>query len=211
MKLCTIKFLFIFTLVATSTFAQDFEGKIVYQNSYKSKIPNISDQQFTAMMGTTQEYIIKNGNYKSTTNGTFAQWQLYINNDNRLYNKLANTAAILWNDGAINSDEVIKAEVNKNVIDILGRKCDELILTCKSGIQKYYYNAELRVTPALFENHKFGNWNEVMARTNSVPLRILVDNQQFSLECNAVEVQAMELNAKVFELPAGSKIEKSPY
>lgn len=211
MKLNALKLLFILTLITTNTLAQDFEGKIIYQNSYKSKIPNISDQQFSSMMGTSQEYIIKDGNYKSTTNGTFAQWQLYIHKDNKLYNKMTNTATILWNDGATNSDEVIKAEVNKNAIEILGRKCDELILTCKSGVQKYYYNAELKVTPALFVNHKFGNWNQVMARTNSIPLRILIDNQQFTLECNAVEVQAKKLDAKLFELPAGSKLEKSPY
>ena len=33
------------------------------------------------MPGTTQEYYIKGGNYKSVTNGTLVQWQLYIEKD----------------------------------------------------------------------------------------------------------------------------------
>lgn len=197
--------------IATPLFAQDFEGKVIYSNIYTSKVPNIPNEQFNAMMGSTQEYIIKEGNYKSTMNGTFVQWQLYIHKDNKLYNKIATTTSILWNDATISTDEVLKAEVNKNVIEVLGRRCDELILTCKSGVQKYYYSTDLKVNPNLFENHKFGNWNEIMARTNALPLRIVMETQQFGLECNAVDIQPMKLDNKLFELPVGSKLEKSPY
>jgi len=209
MKLTNL--ILVIAIACVSTYAQDFEGKVVYSNTYTSKVPNIPNQQFNAMMGSTQEYIIKEGNYKSTMNGTFVQWQLYINKDNKLYNKIATTTSILWNDGAINNDEVIKVEVNKNVTEVLGRKCDELILTCKSGVQKYYFSTDLKVNPKLFENHKFGNWNEIMAKTNSLPLRIVMETQQFGLECNAVEILPMKLDSKLFELPAGSKLEKSPY
>lgn len=203
--------LIILTVTFTTSFAQDFEGKIVYKNTYTSKIPNIPDQQFTTMMGSTQEYFYKEGNYKSSTNGTFFQWQLYIHKENKLFNKMANSATILWNDGASSTDEILKVEVNKSTRQVLGRTCDELILTCKSGVQKYYHSADLKVNPALFANHKFGNWNEVMSRTGSLPLRIILETQQFSLECNAVEIQPMKLDSKLFELPAGSKIEKGPY
>ena len=133
----TITFL-ISILFAINSFGQSFEGKVVYKNTYKSKMPNVADEQFTTMMGSTQEYFIKNGDYKSVGNGSFFQWQLYVNNDNKLYSKMANSETLLWNDGATNSDEILKAEVNKNVIELLGYKCDELVLTCKSGTQKYY-------------------------------------------------------------------------
>ena len=198
-------------LLTTTTYGQGFEGKIVYKNEIKSKLPNVTSEQFNAMMGTTQEYFIKGGNYKSETNGTFVLWQIYINKDNKLYNKVANSPAILWNDGAVNTDEVLKAEVNKGVADILGYRCDELILTCKSGVQKYYFNARLKVDPKLYEKHKFGNWSEVMSRTSSLPLKTFIDNAQYTLEGIATEVVPMKLDDKMFELPADSKIEKSPY
>ena len=124
---------------------------------------------------------------------------------------MANSPTIFWNDGAVNPDEVVKSEIGKGMIDILGHKCDELVLTCKSGIQKYYFSTKLKVDPKLFEKHKFGNWNEVISRTNSLPLKMIIDSPQFTIEWTATEIAPMKLDANLFELPADSKVEKSPY
>ena len=110
----TITF-FVTILFTITSFGQTFEGKIVYTNNYKSKIPNITDEQFSTMMGSTQEYFIKNGDYKSIANGSVFQWQQYVNKDNKVYSKMANSDTLLWNDGTTNSDEIITAKVNKNV------------------------------------------------------------------------------------------------
>jgi hypothetical protein len=193
------------------TFSQNFEGKITYSNSFKSKNAQITDQQWTSMLGATQEYYIKDGDYKSVTNGTFAQWQQYINKDNKLYNKMSNSETVLWNDGSVQGDEVLKVEVNKNTTEILGYKCDEVILTCKSGVQKYYFNSKLSVDPKLFSNHKFGNWFDYLSQSNSLPLKSIIDSAQFTMESIATEVKPMKLDGKIFELPIGIKTEKSPY
>ena len=206
----TILFL-LATLFAITSFGQTFEGKIVYKNTYKSKMPNVTDEQFTIMMGSTQEYFIKSGDYKSVANGSFFQWQLYVNKDNKLYSKMANSETLLWNDGATNPDEILKTEVNKGVTEILGYKCDELVLTCKSGIQKYYFNTMLSVDTKLFANHKFGNWYDFLSKSNSLPLKSIVDNGQFTLESVAIEIKEMKLDKTLFELKADVKTMKSPY
>jgi hypothetical protein len=139
------------------------------------------------------------------------QWQLYINKDNKLYNKMSNNPALLWNDGGINTDEVLKAELNKAAAEVLGYKCDELILTCKSGIQKYYFNASLPIDSKLYTRHLFGNWYEFLSRSNALPLKLVVDNAQFSWQSIATEVIPMKLEAVVFTLPADAKTMKSPY
>ncbi len=194
-----------------TSYGQSFEGKIVYSNSYKSKMPNVTNEQLTAMMGSTQEYYIKNGNYKSVANGSFFQSQNYINNENKLYTKMANSEAFLWNDGATNPDEVLKSELNKGVTEILGYKCDELILTCKSGIQKYYFNSKLSVEAKLFVNHKFGNWYDFVSKANALPLKSVIENVQFSLESIATNIKEMKLDNSFFALPTNSKSMKSPY
>ena len=206
----TITFL-LAILFVTSSFGQTFEGKIVYKSTYKSKIPNMTDKQLETMMGTTQEYFIKNGDYKTVANGSLIQWQLYVNTDNKLYNKMSNSETVYWNDGATNPDEVLKAEVNKDVTEVLGYKCDELVLTCKSGLQKYYFNTKLSVDIALFVNHKFGNWYDYLSKSNSLPLRIIIDNGQLTWESVATEVTELNLDKTFFELPANSKTMKSPY
>jgi len=163
------------------------------------------------MMGAKYEYYIKDGNYKSTTNGLMFQWQLYVNKDNKLYNKLASSETLLWNDGAVNTDSVLKVQLNEGVTEIIGYKCDELIFTCKSGIQKYYFNKKLAVDPKLFVNHKFMNWYEYISRSNALPLKAVVENNQFTWESVATEVQDMKLEASFFELPANMATTKSPY
>ena len=197
--------------ITLASIGQNFEGKIVYKNSYTSKMPGVTDEQFTSMMGNTQEYYIKDGNYKSVVNGSLLQWQLYVNKDNKLYTKMSNSETLLWNDALTNTDDVVQSEINKGVIELLGYKCDELILTCKSGIQKYYFNSKLSVDPKKFENHKFGNFYEFLSKTNSLPLKSVVENQQFILESIATEVKPMTFEKTLFELPANSKTMKSPY
>jgi hypothetical protein len=202
----------IFTVLTTMTvFGQSFEGKIFYANTYKSKNPKMTDQQWTSMMGSTQEYLIKGGDYKSIANGTLVQWQLYINKDNKLYNKMSNSETAFWNDASFQGDEVLKVEVNKGVTEILGYKCDEVIFTCKSGLQKYYFNSKLSVDTKLFANHKFGNWFDYLSKSNSLPLKSVIETAQFTMESVATEVKPMKLDTKILELPAGIKTEKSPY
>ena len=210
MKLKNIAILCLFLSTITA-FSQSFEGKITYTNTFKTKNTKITDQQWTTMLGSNQEYFIKDGDYKSITNGTFVQWQQYINAENRLYIKMANTETLLWNDGSIQGDEVLKVEVNKKVTEILGYKCDEVILTCKSGIQKYYFNSKLAVNTKLFANHKFGNWFDYLSKSNALPLKSIIDTAQFTMESIATEVKPTKLDPKMFELPAGVKTEKSPY
>ena len=207
------KLFLVLALVLSSTygFSQIFEGEIIYTNSFKSKNPQLTDLQWTTMLGSTQEFYIKGGDYKSTTNGTLVQWQLYSNKDNKLYNKMSNSETVFWNDGNIQGDEVLKVEVNKSTTEILGYKCDEVILTCKSGVQKFYFNSKLAVDTKLYINHKFGNWFDYLSKSDALPLKSIIETAQFTMESVATYVKPMKLDVKLFELPAGIKTEKSPY
>lgn len=202
----------IFTILTSMIVSgQSFEGKIFYANSYKSKNPKMTDQQWTSMLGSVQEYLIKGGDYKSIVNGTLVQWQLYINKDNKLYSKMSNSETAFWNDANVQGDEILKVEINNGVTEILGYKCDEVILTCKSGLQKYYFNSKLSVDTKLFVNHKFGNWLDYLSKSNSLPLKLVIETFQFTMESVATEVKPMKLDTKTFELPTGIKTERSPY
>ncbi|WDF56447.1 hypothetical protein [Mucilaginibacter sp. KACC 22063] len=206
-----VLFLLSLSLISFTLFAQSFEGKIIYQNTFKSKTPNVSDGQFSTMLGSVQNYYMKGGDYKSESNGKFVLWQLYVNKDNKLYSKVANSQAILWNDGAANPDEVISSELHKGITEILGYKCDELVLTCKSGIQKYYFTSKLSVDSKLYSNHQFGNWYAYLSKANAIPLKMVIDNVQFRMESVATEVKLMKLEDNFFALPANVQVVKSPY
>jgi hypothetical protein len=199
------------SLLFTRAYGQTFEGKITYNNNYTSKIPNVQDQQFNSMMGTIQEYYIKGGDYKSNSNGTLIQWQLYFNKENRIYNKISSSETILWNDCAINPDSIIRIEINKDVTEILGYMCDEVILYCVSGTQKYFFNHKIAVDISLFKNHLFGNWYDFLKVSKSLPLKSIIENQQFVVVSEAKDIKEINLDGKEFLLPENVKIAKSPY
>lgn len=128
------------------------------------------------MLGTTQNYFTQNGNYKSTTNGKLVLWQLYLNKENRLYNKMSNSETIYWNDCSIQGDNVLNVKITKNTATVLNMQCNEIILTCTSGIQKYYFNSKLSVNPNLFKNHKLGNWYDYISKAKAFPLKMVIEN-----------------------------------
>ena len=154
---------------------------------------------------------MKGAEYKSVMNGKLVEWQMYVSKDNKLYNKMGSSATVYWNDAAVNEDEVSKVELHKEVVTILGYKCDELVLTCKSGVQKYYFNSKLGIDSRLFVNHKFGNWYAYLQKANAVPLKIVIDSPQFSMESVATEIKPGKLDDKLFVLAPGTKTEKSPF
>jgi hypothetical protein len=198
-------------LVISSVFGQTFEGKIIYENSFKSKMTSVKDSQFVMMIGNRQEYFIKDGDYKTTFNGKLFESQCYTSKENKLYTKMTNSEAFLWNDGNVNPDEVLKVKINKNVLKVLDYMCDEVILTCKSGVQKYYFNAVLSVDSQLFINHKYGNWYDFISKSRALPLKSIIENAQFILESTATSITKLKLENSFFQLPANAKTKKSPY
>jgi hypothetical protein len=204
--------LFLFLFSSQIILAQNFEGKIIYQVSYKSKSPSLTDEQLKALSGSQYDYFIKNGNYKTVVSaGAMLQWQLFLQQDNKLYNKFANSETIFWNDARINQDSVLSFQLNKEVAEVNGYKCDELILTCKSGVQKYYFSTKLKIDPALFSNHKYGNWYDYLSKAGAISLKHIFDLPQFTMESIASEIVPMPLDDAIFTLPANAKTAKSPF
>ena len=199
-------------LLVTASFGQSFEGIIIYDMVWRSKMPNVTDEQCTEMMGKVHAYYMKGGDYKSTGNGTFFQSQIYVNKDNKLYYKWSNSPTLFYEDCAGNTDEVITSKLSKGVIEILGYTCDELVLTCKTGVQKYYFSSDpnLKIDAKLFVNFNYGNWYNVVSKTNSVPLKQVIDNPQFTVESTATRITLQKLDSSLFQLPADAQIEKNP-
>lgn len=189
---------------------QSFEGKITYQNTYISNIPNATSEQFNQMMGTVQEYYIKGNKYKSVTNGSVSQMQLYVPSENRLYAQLAVSDTLLWSDGSSNPNEPLSYEIKQDQAEILGYTCDALIVDTKMGKITYYFSEKIKLDPRLYEAHKYGNWALMTGQTGSLPLKIEIETLQFTLVSVATEVKKMELEDSFFDLPE-LPAKKSPY
>jgi hypothetical protein len=199
------------SLCCVMAFAQSFTGTVVYSNTYKSKLPQVTDAQFADMMGTVQTWYTNGTTYRQDLNGQLLQWQLYVPAENKLYTKMANSTDAIWNDAAENKDEVLSSEINRGVVEILGYKCDELVLHCKSGVQKYYFTTKLPLDAGAYAKHEFGNWREYLSKAPGVALKVIVDSPQFTMESVATEVKPGTPDKALFVLPAGIGTVKSPY
>jgi hypothetical protein len=200
---------FCLSVLYLSSFGQSFEGEIVYQTRFKSKIPDITAKEFSSVMSVGKNFFIKDGDFKYETDGAHELWQLYTNADNKLYHKYSNSEVLIWNDASVNREEVLSTEIYKDAAEILGYKCDEIILNCNIGIHKYYFSSKLHIDGKLYANCLIDNWYAYLSNANAIPLKIVFDNEQVSVETTAIAVKPMILDKGIFTLPEGAKTSKS--
>lgn len=204
-------FVYLALFTAFISNAQNFEGEIIYSNTIKSKNAQITNEQWTKMLGTQQHFYIKGNHYKSETNGSMMQWQLYVPSENKLYSKMGNSEVLLWNDASVRNEEIISSSVKTHAATILGYNCDELTLTCKSGVQVYYYSSKLAGDCKLYEKHLYGNWYDFLKLAKGMSLKTSIETPQFILVQVATEINSKKLEDSFFVLPADVKSTKSPY
>ena len=59
---------------------------------------DVTDKQLVTIIETTQEYLIKGGNYKSSFNGQSISMQFYDYKTNRLFSQTPNSDTLFWFD-----------------------------------------------------------------------------------------------------------------
>lgn len=193
------------------SYSQSFEGRITYSNFYQSKMSNVSDEQLSQMMGSKQDFYIKGGKYKSIVNGTSLEFLLYLPESNKLYTKMPNSDVLLWSGASKNNDEILSTVVNKNADTVLGFVCDVVIFKCKSGIQKYYFNSKFSVDAKVYALHKAANWAAFLSIAGALPLKMILETEQFVFEGTAISYKQESIADEIFKLPSDTKMMESPY
>lgn len=190
--------------------SQNFEGQIVYKIDCVSKIENVPNESMNTLIGTRQEYFIRNGAYKSVPNGLKLAMQQYDPKSNRLYNKTTESDTLYWFDAAANADSVTSFEVKKNAETIMGNACDALIMHTLSGnTTTVYYSPKYKMDAKAFAKHKFGNWAFMVQKTNAVPLKTVLETPQFTMTSTATEVKNMKLGDGYFTVSPQAPVKKS--
>lgn len=205
------KLILLATLVFSISFvhSQSFEGEIIYANHFTSKMQNFTSEQLGAIIGTKQEYFIKGGNYKSLSNGQSVTMQLYDYKTNRVYNRKFTSDTLYWFDASINTDEVISYEIKENAEKILGNECDAIIMKTKTGTTTIFYSSRYKIDSKIYENHNYSNWAFYVEKTKSLPLKTVIETNQFKMESTAVEINPMSLGTDYFDIDSKIPIKKS--
>ena len=188
---------------------QTFEGEIEYANTFKSNIKGLTDKQLEAFVGSKQQYFIKGGCYKSVTNGQTIVMQLYNNKNNRLYNKSLKSDTLYWFDGSVNTDTVLSHTIKKDAGVILGHPCDAIILKTVTGTTTLYYNKGYLLDVTKYTKHKYGNWAFYTAKAGALPLKMVIENNQFTMESTAIEIRQLQIKDDFFDIDAGTPVKQS--
>ena len=190
-------FFIIISFILTSCFGQEFEGEIVYQNSYKSKSETKSEY-LSQLFGNTHTYQIKNGNYKLDSNGTLLQWQIYIMQENKLFTKLAASEKIGIKDLIKEFNVVKDVKVNRKSTEILNHMCDEFIVRCENSTQKYYIDSSLNFNPEVFKTSTFNHRFSFLSKNKIFPLKMIIEDETSICESTEVELKAEKIDESIF-------------
>lgn len=199
----------VFLLSITITYSQNFEGEIIYINHFTSKMKNFTNKQLEDMIGSKQEYLIKDSCYKSFLNGQSITMQLYDPKTNRIYSRNAKSDTLYWFDASINTDEVVSYEIKKNVKKILGNQCDAIVMKTKTGTTTIFYSSRYKVDSKGYENHHYSNWAFYVGKTKALPLQTIIETSNFRMESTATEIKSLELGTDYFNINDKTPIKKS--
>ena len=191
----------IYLCLSFNTFAQSFEGKIIYKINYKSKVANYPSENLNRLMGTKQIYMIKDNNYKSIFNGFFIKMQLYRGDENKGYTLTVKSDTLYREDYSINKDKALSYEIKKNQDTIMGIPCDVIIIQAEKSKTYFYYNSNYSVNPNDFKQHKYGNWYYIISKTKALPLKTVYENAQYIATSIATEIKPERLNDEIFIIP----------
>jgi hypothetical protein len=161
------------------------------------------------MIGSKQEYLIKGGSYKSFLNGQSVTMQQYDYRTNRIYNKTPKSDTLYWFDASINTDKVVSFEVKKNAEKVLGNLCDVIIMKTQTGTTTIFYSSRYKIDSKAYENHHYSNWAFYVEKTQSLPLKTIVESNSFRMESTATEIKPLELGAEYFNIDSKTPIKKS--
>ncbi len=195
-----ITFFIIVNLILTSCFSQQFEGKIVFQNSFQSKSRDTPSEYLNQLFGTKYTYQVKNENYKLNGNGELLQWQIYIAQENKLYTKLAAGDKLGIKDLDKYAKKVRNVEVNKKSAKILNCLCDEFIVYCKNSTQKYFIDSSLNINPEIFKNSKFNNQLAFLLKNKILPFKMVIEDEIGICESTAIEIKQEKTDENIFEI-----------
>jgi len=204
--------LFLLALLSICTVCgQSFEGKIQYKVQTYSKDKSIATADLQKSLGSWQTYQFRGKDFLMTNNGKMLVWQLYKADEGKVYQRMDNQSKVYFLDAARITDEVQKIDLLPNEITVLGKRCKGVRFQKYSGTFTYYYSTAYPILAENFQQLVFENWNQIFAAIQAVPLKIVVENEQFKVDITAYKVWPNALDVQQFILPDAAFIEASPY
>lgn len=199
--------------------AQSFQGWIEYRIDTKNPMPDkISEEMWQQKMKEKlggaefmiQKYYYKGANYMSEVKlGEQSSFQLYNSKDHMLYNWDKGTNTAVTFNTKENDDKITDVKEFSETEEILGITCKKVTVFSDKGEMSYWYNSDhLKMDPKLYEGHKFGHFEELLKKTNSLPLKIELKQFMVHMVFISAKYEETSVNDSHFVLPKFEEVIK---
>ena len=195
MKKLLFSVLFIGLLIFQNANGQEyFEGYILYTYEYFTLEGENITKQKQEMLFKKQHYYIKEGNYVAFDHEEELM-QLYNQKGNLYFYKKGDIVYKLdagnWAQGKTNYSKT------KEKAKILKYRCESI----KNDKSVTFYSNKIKVNPANFESHKFGDWSGYLEFTNgALALRIVTYYDDYYQVMTANKIVPMKLDDAKFDI-----------
>ncbi len=190
-------------MIASLSYAQDFEGVVHYKKSYTAKSTSVSINNLETVFGTQSVVYIKNGFYKTIDDVDVMGMQLFRYTENRLYFFNKGKDTLFYRSTLDNRlKEKFTYTLKKKTDTILGIVCDQLEIKVSPNITfVYYFSSKYSLDPSFYKNFTFINKNEILNRMKAVYLRFRVITSEYIYTSEAVDIEKRKLSQSIFDIP----------
>jgi hypothetical protein len=184
-------------------FSQEFEGIVEYDMTVTPKTDQYTADFLKKEFGTKVVLYYKSGFYKEVTVGAkFMSFQLYKNDENKIYYKhQIEDDTLRFKNAIADKNENFDFEIEKNADTVLGKICNKLILKDNYGTKTYFYSSEYKLDPKDYEKYTYANKNELIKVMQAIYLKLIMEYQQFTVELIATKVNRKKLRKREFRIP----------
>jgi hypothetical protein len=220
----TIKLQLAFLLIMLSsiaTFAQNFEGSIIYKlealNPNPKMIPDSSWQkilvkQFGEHGYMIQKYFYKKDKYISEIDaGKSIGYQAYNPKTKLLYSWQANSDTVVTINTKIYMDNLIEITDSEVLDTISGIPCKSIVVKSALGEMKLWYNSDyFKMDASLYQDHKYGHWEQILTKIGCLPMRMEQKGFMTNIVQTIIEFKEEPIEDAKFSIPKFKKTIKNP-
>jgi hypothetical protein len=203
--------LLLICIIALFAFKQPtdfFTGKIIYKYQFTDAKGNDITGAMAEFTGKEQHYFINGRNYKAYDEKGNLQ-QLY-NSDSNSYYQIAKNKSGQKIDASIPTSKIFTLNKLDIKEEIAGYTCSAIEVITDDATTTYFYTPSVKVSPAVYQKHNFGEWNKVLQATDgALPLKFKMINKKMGSivwVSTAIQISKQKLPDNLFELPADIKI-----
>ncbi|MGB0868904.1 MAG: hypothetical protein ACPGSD_04835 [Flavobacteriales bacterium] len=197
---------FLLQLIMQAVLAQNFEGIISYQTSYKSKIEGMSTVEIFGQKTAKDTTYFKDGYSLNISSTDFMHYQLWRSVDTAIYFFHASNPDTIWFDKTYSHPTIYDSmHVDLNVERIEGFSCNKLTVYLKDKCFEYYYHPNFVLDPKYYQNYWNSSTFEIVKIMKSPYLRLKMSTPNCIIELRAESIEQTQLSDSIFSIPEGVK------